>query len=200
MATPNVTEHFCVYLDDLRESLEKVPPEAIEQLVERLYDAYRSGRQVLVVGNGGSASTASHMMNDLTKGVFSKAPPDVSPNRFRVLSLTDNMSVITAWANDTSYDLIFAEQIKVFAEPGDLLIVISASGNSPNVVAALEEAKRLGLETIGLLGFGGGKCEDLVDLPVVIASYDYGVVEDAHMILNHFTAETIRQRIAAPQS
>ena len=138
---------------------------------DRLYAAYREGRKVLIVGNGGSAATASHMACDLAKNVFGQFPGDAAPSgRFKVLALTDNIPLITAWANDAGYDRVFLEQVRTFTDPGDVLVAISGSGNSPNVVEAVKLARRLGAETIGILVFSGGKLKDLVDRAVIVTS------------------------------
>jgi D-sedoheptulose 7-phosphate isomerase len=183
------------YLDRLRATLDVLPAPVIMELVRRLHAAYREERGVFIVGNGGSASTASHMACDLAKNLFVPGKP-ASPSRFRVFSLVDNVASITAYANDLGYDWIFSEQLKSLAVRGDTLVAISASGNSPNVVEATRVARRMGLQTIGILGFGGGKLKDLVDLPVIVASDEYGPVEDVHMVLNHLVTACLKTMIS----
>jgi len=146
-----------------------------------------------VVGNGGSAATASHMTADFQKTVLGKEI-GIS-RRIKAIALSDNVPVITAWGNDFGYDLIFSEQLRTLAEPGDLLIVITASGNSPNIVAALEAAKQLGVATIGLLGFQGGKSKALCDAPIVVESTNYGIIEDAHSIFMHMMTAAMRDTV-----
>lgn len=185
------------YLGRLRAAIDSLPLEAVEGLVDRLYAAYREGRKVLIVGNGGSAATASHMACDLAKNVFGQFPGDAAPSgRFKVLALTDNIPLITAWANDAGYDRVFLEQVRTFTDPGDVLVAISGSGNSPNVVEAVKLARRLGAETIGILGFSGGKLKDLVDRAVIVTSDDYGPIEDLHMALDHIVTTCLREMIA----
>jgi D-sedoheptulose 7-phosphate isomerase len=149
---------------------------------------------VLVAGNGGSASTASHLACDLGKTVLG-ANPTARASRFRVVSLADNVAVLTAWANDEGYETVFAEQVKMLGRPGDVLIVISASGNSPNIIAAVHAAHERGLETIGLLGYDGGAAKHLVDDAIVIACHDYGHVESAHLVLGHLLTEWFKLHV-----
>jgi D-sedoheptulose 7-phosphate isomerase len=189
------------YLARLRAALDSLPLEAVEAVVARLYAAYREGRKVLIVGNGGSAATASHMACDLAKNIFGQFPGDSTPKgRFKVLSLTDNVPLITAWANDAGYERVFLEQVRTFTDPGDVLVAISGSGNSPNVVEAVKLAKAMKAETIGILGFAGGKLKDLVDTALIVASDDYGPVEDVHMALDHIFTVCLREMIDADSS
>jgi len=185
------------YLTQLKAVLDRLPLEPVAETIRAIEAAHAAGKQIFVVGNGGSAATASHMMNDLCKGTLGHKG-DAPWARFKVLALTDNVSLMTAWANDTDYDHIFSEPLKNFAQPGDLLIAISASGNSPNVVAAAEVAKELGLKVVGLLGFGGGKLAKLADVSVIAPSSEYGPVEDVHMILDHiitsYLYESLKER------
>jgi D-sedoheptulose 7-phosphate isomerase len=161
-----------------------MPLAAVGQVIEAIQAAHKAGKQIFVIGNGGSAATASHMMNDLCKGTLGHKGDAPWP-RFKVLALTDNVSLMTAWANDTDYNHIFSEPLKNFAQPGDLLIAISASGNSPNIIAALAVAKQIGVKIIGFAGFGGGQLAQMADVVVTVPSNDYGPVEDVHMILDH---------------
>lgn len=183
--------HLREYLGRLISTLEAMPIERVEEMSEALYRAYTDGKQVFVLGNGGSASTASHMAADLGKNT-------IGPNmrRFRIMSLNDNIPLITALANDLGYENMFAEQLQSLIQPGDVLIVISGSGRSPNVLRAMEYARTCSAEVIALLGFDGGPAEDLADLSVRIDSSDYGVVEDAHLIINHILVEYFRTRLA----
>jgi D-sedoheptulose 7-phosphate isomerase len=180
------------YLDRLVTTLERLPADAIESLSELLYRAYSDGKQVFILGNGGSASTASHMACDLGKNT-------IGPNmrRFRILSLNDNIPLLTALSNDLGYENVFAEQLQNLIQPGDVLIVLTGSGNSPNVLRAMEYARTQSAEVAALLGFGGGKAMELADLTVLVDSDDYGVVEDAHLIINHILVEHFRQRLQA---
>jgi D-sedoheptulose 7-phosphate isomerase len=175
-------------------TLESMPVDAIERLSEMLYRAYSDGKQVFVLGNGGSASTASHMAADLGKNTIGANMP-----RFRIMSLNDNIPLLTALSNDVGYENVFAEQLQNLIQPGDILIVISGSGNSPNVLRAMDYAHTQSAETVAMLGFGGGKAADAADLVLLIDSDDYGVVEDSHLIVNHILVEHFRERLAAEQ-
>jgi D-sedoheptulose 7-phosphate isomerase len=159
-----------------------------------LYRAYRSEKQVFTLGNGGSASTASHIAADLSKNT-------IAPNmrRFRISSLNDNTAILTALANDLGYENVFSEQLQNLIRPGDLLIAVSASGNSPNVVKAIRYAQSRSAESVGILGFDGGQAAQIVDLSIVVESSDYGVVEDTHLIINHILVEYFRTRLAEEQ-
>ena len=172
------------YVTELKAVLDKLPFAAIDQVIAAITTAHAAGRQIFVIGNGGSAATASHMMNDLNKGTLGHKG-DASWPRFKVIALTDNVSLMTAWANDTDFNHIFSEPLRNFAQHDDLLIAISASGNSPNILAAVDAAKELGVKVIGLTGFGGGKLAKLADVVFDVPSGDYGPVEDIHMILDH---------------
>ena len=172
------------YLTGLKVVLDRLPLDVLEKLFTVIEDAHASGHQIFVIGNGGSAATASHMMNDLNKGTLGHKG-DAAWKRFKVIALTDNVSLMTAWANDTDYNTVFSEPLKNLANQGDVLIAISASGNSPNIITAVEAAKQLGVKVLGLGGFTGGKLAQLADVCVVVPSNDYGPVEDVHMIIDH---------------
>jgi D-sedoheptulose 7-phosphate isomerase len=179
-----ISQYARDYLNDLKNVLDRLPVESLDKIAQLIETAHAAGQQIFVIGNGGSAATASHMMNDLCKGTLGHKG-DAPWKRFRVLALTDNVSLMTAWANDTDYNHVFSEPLKNFAHAGDLLIAISASGNSPNIIAAVEAAKHLGVKVIGLAGFGGGKLAQMADVCLTVPSKDYGPVEDVHMILDH---------------
>jgi D-sedoheptulose 7-phosphate isomerase len=178
------------YFARLRELVERIPVERVEAVGEILYGAYRHDKQVFIVGNGGSASTASHMACDLGKNTIGANRP-----RFRVLSLNDNIPLVTALANDLGYDRVFSEQLVNLIRPGDVLLVISGSGNSANVVNALRYARDRGATTIALLGFDGGEALSLADEHVLVPDDDYGRVEDVHLILNHAITAYFRRRL-----
>jgi len=174
------TESIERYFQGLKEAIGQVPLDRVERVVGHIYRAYREGKQVFILGNGGSASTASHFCCDLGKGAVVDGKP-----RLRVMSLNDNMALLSAYANDCGYESIFVEQMKNLVQEGDVVICITASGNSPNVVRAIEFANSAGTTTIGLLGFGGGKAKELVTEHVTIDNRNYGQVEDVHMFLAH---------------
>src|SRR5437764_7196198 len=172
------------YLGGMKAVLDALPLDGVDTMIAYLSDAYQHGKQVFVAGNGGSAATASHMACDLGKTVLGQAG-DRQDRRFKVIALTDNVPLITAWANDVGYDAIFAEQLRNLANPGDVLIVLTGSGNSPNIVQAVSAARELRVTTIGLLGFDGGSVKTLLDHAVLVDSRSYRYIEDAHTVLNH---------------
>ena len=186
------------YLTGLKQVIDHVDTRQIAALIADLQDAYDANRQIFIVGNGGSASTASHMACDLAKTVLGKLP-DRTKKRFRVLSMTDNVPLITALGNDIGFEHIFTEQLHLFARRDDLLIVITGSGNSPNLVRAVELARDMGLRTAGLLGFNGGKVMALLDTPVLVPNFTYGYVEDLHMVLDHLITAWFCRRFHAPE-
>ncbi len=172
------------YVEGLIRCLKVLPLEAIARLLGYLEQAQREGRAVFIIGNGGSAATASHMACDLAKNTFD--PREGEPTqRLRVMSLTDNVSWITALGNDIGYEYIFSEQLRNLVRPGDLVIAITGSGNSPNIIHGVEVARSLGATVVGLLGFKGGKVLELLDDYVLVASDNYGHIEDIHLVINH---------------
>jgi D-sedoheptulose 7-phosphate isomerase len=180
------------YLDRLRAAIDRLPVDRIEAIGEILYRAYRHDKQVFIVGNGGSAATASHLACDLGKNTIS---PD--RQRFRVTSLNDNMSLVSAIANDLGYEHVFSEQLKNLIRPGDVLISITGSGNSLNIVNAMEYARERAATNVALLGFDGGRAIRLADEYVLIPVEDYGVIEDLHLVLDHILTECFRARLDA---
>ena len=175
------------YMAGLARTLELVPFDALQGAIDVLLGARATGRRVYVMGNGGSSATASHLACDLIKTahVAGHAP-------LRVFALTDNTPLFTAWANDHNYAQTFAEQINALVEPGDIVIGISASGNSSNIVAGFTAASSLGARTIGLLGFDGGAAYKLVDIALHVPRNDYGLVEDTHSAICHAITAAIR--------
>ena len=187
------------YLTELKAVFDRLPLTELDRVIQTVEAAHKAGRQIFIIGNGGSAATASHMMNDLCKGTLGHKG-DAPWKRFRVIALTDNVSLMTAWANDTDYRHVFSEPLKNLAERGDLLIAISASGNSPNIIAAVEAAKVIGLQVTGLAGFGGGKLAQIADVSFVVPSDGYGPVEDVHMILDHIITGYLYQKLKQTHS
>jgi D-sedoheptulose 7-phosphate isomerase len=179
------------YLERLQTALMGLPRDRIASLGETLFRAYCNDKQVFTLGNGGSSSTASHMAADLAKNT-------IGPNmrRFRVMSLNDNAALMTALANDLGYESVFSEQLTNLIRAGDVLIVLSASGNSPNVLKAMRYAQQQCAEVVAFLGFGGGDAAKIADLAIVVPSEDYGVVEDTHLVLNHILVEYFRTCLA----
>lgn len=170
---------YAQYLSDLLANLDY---DAVERVGNIFEAARRNGRTIFLLGNGGSAATASHFANDLGLG-----PRIFGGKAYRAISLSDNMAFVSAAGNDVGYDSIFVEQLKTLMNAGDVVVGISASGNSPNVIRALEYAKAHGAITIGLAGFDGGRLVDIADeaIHVVTPKGDYGPVEDLHMMLDH---------------
>jgi D-sedoheptulose 7-phosphate isomerase len=185
-----LADNIETYVDRLGAAVEALPREQLTQLGEMLYRAYRNEKQVFTLGNGGSASTASHMAADLAKNT-------IGPNmrRFRVLSLNDNAAILTALANDLGYENVFCEQLENLVRPGDLLIAISASGRSPNVLKALRYAQSQSAETACLLGFDGGDAASLCDVAIVVPSDHYGMIEDVHLIINHILVDYFKGKL-----
>lgn len=168
------------YLNAQKAAHESIPRETVERIIERFDRALREDRQVFVFGNGGSAANASHFATDLGKGSSDKLS-----RRFRVLSLNDNVSWLTALGNDYAYEDVFLRQLMNYGKPEDLVLTMSVSGNSPNLVKAVDWARQNGLHTIALVGARRGRLADLADETVVIHDTHYGRVEDAHMGICH---------------
>jgi D-sedoheptulose 7-phosphate isomerase len=168
------------YKADLLSAIESIDLARVGEAIALLAQARDEGRRIFTCGNGGSASTASHFATDMLKGAsfgYDK--------RFRILALTDSLPTITAYSNDVSYECVFVEQLKNFAEPGDVLIAVSGSGNSPNVLRAVEYANSIGCRTIGLCGRDGGALGKLAGLSLHVAHPHMGRIEDAHLIMLH---------------
>lgn len=179
-----------VYLKQLAQIVEDMPRDQIWGVIHVLLDAWRRGSKVFLLGNGGSAATASHMANDLNKLVIVPGQP-----RFKAIALTDNIPLMTAWGNDTAYENIFAEQMLNFLEPGDVAIGISASGNSANILKAMQVAREYGAITLGFTGWDGGKLAGMVDHCILVPSKHIVQQEDMHLVLDHVIATTLRQLI-----
>ncbi|MFN5299196.1 MAG: SIS domain-containing protein [Planctomycetaceae bacterium] len=180
------------YLQRVQQEIDNLDHSEIEALADAIYNRYLSGRFVYIIGNGGSAANASHLCEDLGKSTVLDFE---TQKRLKVLSLTDNTPYILAWGNDTSFDRIFVEQIKNFGEPGDLLIAISGSGNSPNVLRAVEWANAHGIETFGITGFSGGQLRGLAHKGVHCPLDDMGIVESLHLIAFHYVLDDVHGRI-----
>jgi D-sedoheptulose 7-phosphate isomerase len=180
------------YRDRLVEALQRLDLDSVEQALGLLERAWHEDRLVLLAGNGGSAATAEHMDLDLSKTIARISGPG---RGFRTIALTHGPA-LSAWANDVGPEAVFAGQVRDLGRRGDVLAVFSAMGNSPNIVEAVNEARALGLGTIGFLGNGGGRARDLVDIAVVVESDDYGVIEDAHLALNHLVTEYFARWVA----
>jgi D-sedoheptulose 7-phosphate isomerase len=175
------------YMREHERMIEAISLAQLQTVLRLLEEAYREGHRIFVMGNGGSAATASHFALDLAKNTIMPGVP-----RVKAISLTDHVPLITAWSNDTAYEHVFAEQLANMIEPGDVAIGISTSGNSPNVINALHLTKRLGGVTIGLLGAEGGEIKHIVDAYVLAPGQNIEQEEDAHLILAHIITRHMR--------
>lgn len=180
------------YLTEVEAAIRAISRDDVRAIVDELERVWREEATAYVIGNGGSASTASHMMNDLNKWTTMEGK-----RRFRAVALTDNVPLITALGNDLDYSDVFSEQLKNLLRPSDCVIALSGSGNSPNIVKAIEFARSVGARTIGLCGRPGGKLATLADMRVIIPADRIGQQEDGHLVLNHAIATAMRERIAA---
>ncbi len=178
------------YLENLREALRHVPVQEMARAMAELERAYLGEHSVFLAGNGGSAATASHMANDLLKGVA-----QATGKGLRAIALTDNVPVITAIANDQDYSEIFAAQLAILGREGDVLLVISGSGNSPNILRALEVARQKRMTSVAFLGMGGGKALPMADIAIVAPSDDYGPIEILHMVFDHMAVSYFKSRV-----
>jgi D-sedoheptulose 7-phosphate isomerase len=174
------------YFASVQRVLDDVPFDAVDRVVSALAHANRADRTVFICGNGGSAATATHFACDL-----SKRPKVTGVPRFRVIALTDNVSLMTALSNDISYDAVFSEQLLPLVREGDVVIGISGSGNSQNVLNAIQVARDMGALTIGFCGYDGGKLKPMVDLPVHVPCHVMAMVEDVHLMLEHAICERL---------
>ncbi len=180
------------FMDVVCQEIGKVDLSQVKQLADSIYRCYNEGKFVFIIGNGGSGSNSSHFCEDLAKGLVKDFD---TQKRLKVLSLTDNTPAILAWGNDTSYDRIFVEQLKNYASPGDLLIAISGSGNSPNILRAVTWANEHGLETFGITGFSGGKLQGLNQRNLHVPCNDMGIVESVHLVVFHYVLDDVYGRI-----
>ena len=178
------------YIDDVKMCLSEIPEQEVKAIVDAILSAYREGNSVFILGNGGSAATASHLALDLSKGTRVEGK-----NCLSAMSLTDNVPLMTAIANDISYESVFKEQLVNCLNEGDVVICISASGNSPNVLEAARYSRSRGAITIGFIGFGGGRLREVADVAITLSSKSYRRVEDAHMVLAHLISEEVERRI-----
>jgi D-sedoheptulose 7-phosphate isomerase len=186
------------FLQRIAQELSRIDPQEVHTLAEMMHEAYLAGKMIFVIGNGGSGSNASHFCEDIGKGTL-KLPDDLhhdGKKRFRILSLTDNTPYILAWGNDEGFERIFIEQLKNLASPGDLLIAISGSGNSKNILNAVEWANRNQLKTFGCTGFTGGKLRTLAQKGLHVPLDDMGIVETLHLAAFHWVVDDLHRRIS----
>jgi len=179
------------YIKELTEQLRNLDLARIKQLANKIKETSANAGTVFILGNGGSAATSNHWVCDLSKGTIKDMTDDSAP-RIRAKSLSDNIAIITALANDFSYEEIFVQQMKNLAKKGDLLIIMSASGNSKNVTKAIRFAKEFGVYVFSLLGSDGGEALKISDNYILTSSKNYGVIEDIHLAIGHMVTEIIR--------
>jgi D-sedoheptulose 7-phosphate isomerase len=178
-----MTDFLRSYQQDLARSIEAIPLDRVQQVIDLFDDARRHSRRIFTCGNGGSASTASHFVCDIVKGASYGRE-----SRFKIMCLSDNQATLMAYSNDVSYDVALMEPLKNFAEPGDVLVALSGSGNSPNVIHAVEWANTAGLTTVGFTGRDGGRLGRAAQLEVNVANPHMGRIEDTHLAICHMVA------------
>lgn len=181
------------YFASLQTVLDQIDLKLIDQMTDAIWQNYERGGTLYIFGNGGSAALASHLACDFGKGTVAAGRP-----RFRTVSLSDNVPLMTALANDLAYEDIFSEQLADLAKKGDTVLAISGSGNSPNVVKGLEMARKLGLQTLGVSGYAGGRVKPLSDLCLVVPSDNMQHIEDLHLAATHAIFRAIRHRMTLP--
>ena len=187
-------ERWQAYQDAMSALMAALDAAQVQALADAIAGAYRDRQLVFIIGNGGSGASASHLCEDLGKGTISDM---VGQERLRAISLTDNTPYILAWANDEGYERVFVEQLRNLAEPGALLIAISGSGNSPNVLRAVEYANEAGMRTFGVCGYDGGALLREAQQSLHVPSDDMGMVEAVHSIVFHYLVDVLRERFAA---
>lgn len=186
------------YAGGIREVFGRLPVNTIEKIVKTLMKAYEDGKKVITMGNGGHGATASHLINDLAKHTVVSDEKDkviVKGKRFKTLCLNDNMATLTSWANDVGYQDCFSEQLANWVEEGDVVIGITGSGNSQNILNAFKVAKNHGATTIALTGYQGGKVKDVADICFIVPSDNISFIEDIHMSLTHLWCDIIRKTL-----
>lgn len=182
-------ERVVNYVNALQDSINQLPKETIIKVINLLHSARLIGRQIFIMGNGGSASTATHFVADLAKNTRKAGWP-----HYKVIGLSDNMAIFSAYANDEGYESVFAQQLASLVVPEDIVIGISASGNSKNVLNAIELAKSQNATTIGFTGFDGGRLSSMVDINIHVNSNIIEHVEDIHLILEHMIVKALREQ------
>ena len=196
------TTNLKLYSRELQEVLGRLPWDEIVRTVEVLWQCCLRGGRIFTMGNGGHCNTAAHMINDLAKHTVSsddKQAVVAQQFRFRTLCLNDSASFVTGIGNDMGFDQIFSEQVANWAEPGDVVLGISGSGNSKNILKAFEEARKRGATTICFSGFEGGKARDLADLCIVVPCHKMVQVEDVHLIISHMIADELKRLVQGRQ-
>jgi D-sedoheptulose 7-phosphate isomerase len=187
LSAPTVTGYF----QEVSQLIPRLPYQQLDRIINVILEAFDTGHTVFVFGNGGSAASASHMMCDMNKGTIAPG----HSRRLKTMALTDNVPLITAWGNDTSYEHIFSEQLRNFVMSNDVAFAISGSGNSPNVLLALQAAREAGAITVGLTGYQGGKMKALCDVCAVVPSDNMQMIEDMHHSMLHSMFTVVKDRI-----
>jgi len=185
---------FSEYKSYTQQAIDSVDEGAVDGVIDILYDAWKRDASIFVIGNGGSAANASHFAQDLAKGT--RPTPDF-PRPMRALSLTDNVAFFSALGNDEGYENVFVEQLRTYCRPGDLIVAISGSGNSPNILKAVGYAKEKGVKTIGVTGFSGGRLRDMVDFSVHVPLNDMCTSESVHSVIFHYVILQLASRLAS---
>ncbi len=183
-------KEISAYFNQISALVLKIPTKDIEELVMIIFEAYKKGKRIFIFGNGGGSATSSHFVCDLAKGTAIPGKP-----RLKAVSLSDNVPLITAWANDTDYTNTFGEQLKNLAEEGDIVIGLSGSGMSPNVINAFRVANRIGAISVLLSGYSGGEAVDVANRSIIVPSEDMQHIEDIHLMLCHVVFRMVRSRI-----
>ena len=197
VTTTDKKQHVAEYLGKLTEAISKLDHQEISDTLTVIERAFLAGKYIWIAGNGGSAATASHMASDLQKTTLGKDPQSKNGQfKFRAISISDNIPVMTAWGNDEGYEHIFSQQLKTLGNPGDCLVVITGSGNSKNILTTVEEAKKMGMDAVGFLGFDGGKVRPMLDASIVVRSTEYGPIEDLHMVFDHLMTAYFKRNIS----
>jgi phosphoheptose isomerase len=191
----SAASYFDAYTEEMARAVKSIDPAMLERAAETLAEAYRHGAHIFSCGNGGSASVANHMQCDHVKGI--RTGTDLSPH---VLSLSANVELLTAIANDTGYENVFVYQLQSQSGPGDVILAVSSSGRSPNIVRVLTWAREQGLRTIAITGFDGGPARDIAEVSVHVDCTNYGIIEDLHQAIMHALAQYIRQSRMSAES
>ena len=190
------------YAAEIQEVLNRLPWEAMERAIEALWNCCQKGARIFTMGNGGHSNTAAHMINDLAKHTISsddKRAVVAEKLRFRTMCLNDSVSFLTGIGNDLGFDHVFSEQVANWVEPGDVVIGISGSGNSRNIILAFEEAKKRGATTICLSGLEGGRARAIADINIIVPLYKMVQVEDIHLMINHMIADELKRLVQGRQ-
>jgi D-sedoheptulose 7-phosphate isomerase len=189
-----INKHPQNYFDRLKKAMDSVDQSKVSEFIKRIHSIIGTEITIFIAGNGGSASTSSHMACDLSKTILGSTPRKKEV-RLRVICLNESVPLMTAWSNDEGYEHIFSEQIRSLGRKNDILFVITGSGNSKNMVAAIHAAKNRGMATFGILGFDGGKAKKLLDDYLLVKSKDYGIVEDMHMVMVHLVTDWLKKNL-----